>query len=337
MAGRKLQIVVLAAVFLLLLGVAIAAFQLGAVASAQEGSSDEPAMVQAMTAALLQYQGRLSDPSSGEAVPDGSYTMTLRLYGSATGGSPLWSEVKDVPVRDGLFSTVLGDTTALNRNILDGRALWLGIKVGADAEATPRQQVLPVAYALSLVPGANVQANGGSPALRVGNAGSGQALAADGPVLIDGDLTVNGKLNGGSHVHSSHNNNPSAHHTRYSDAEAISAALSSPEIVTQYEFQDHIYGGMHSNRALAYGSINEDGTIASATSNVSSRWDNLWKCYEITIDGHTYEWQSYVTVVTPVVGGFTSAWSRNGKLCVGIYDTETQPIKGPFQFVTFQP
>ena len=60
--------------------------------------------------------------------------------------------------------------------------------------------------------------------------------------------------------HSGHNNDASAHHKRYTDAEAASAAISHPEIVTQYEFEDHIYGGMHSNRALAFGTINQDGS-----------------------------------------------------------------------------
>ena len=69
--------------------------------------------------------------------------MVFRLYTAPSGGTALWTEAKDVPLRDGLFSTVLGDTTPLDQGLFNGQALWLGIKVGADAEAKPRQQVLP--------------------------------------------------------------------------------------------------------------------------------------------------------------------------------------------------
>jgi hypothetical protein len=109
-----------------------------------------------VTAPLLQYQGRLTDPGTGEPAADGSHTMTFRLYESASGGNELWTETKDVAVQDGVFSTILGDKTSLDQKVFDGRELWLGVKVGADTEATPRQRVLPVAYALSLVPGAQI-------------------------------------------------------------------------------------------------------------------------------------------------------------------------------------
>jgi len=97
---------------------------------------------------VLQYQGRLLDPSTGSPKPDGSYRMILSLYDAATGGSVLWSESKDVAVNDGLFTTFLGDTVSLELSDFDGRPLWLSVTVGADPEATPRQRVAHVAYAL---------------------------------------------------------------------------------------------------------------------------------------------------------------------------------------------
>jgi hypothetical protein len=167
--------------------------------------------------------------------------------------------------------------------------------------------VLPVAYALNLLPGAAVQANGSIAALSVSNSGTGQAFHAVGSVDVDGDLTVSGNI-------------------------------SNPGIVTQYELDDHIYGGMHNGRAIAYGVIDENGNLLSSSGNVSSSWNNLGRYYEITIDGHDYDWRSYVTVVTPVLGGITSAWSIDGTLQVGIYKDSTSPgLKTPFQFVTFKP
>lgn len=97
---------------------------------------------------LLNYQGRLLDPATGDPKADGNYPAAFRLYGVATGGSPLWTETKSVTVKDGLFTTFLGDTTALDLSLFDGRELYLGISIGSDPEAAPRQRVAHVAYAL---------------------------------------------------------------------------------------------------------------------------------------------------------------------------------------------
>jgi hypothetical protein len=48
----------------------------------------------------------------------------------------------------GLFVTLSGNPTALPANPFNGQNLWLGIKVGADAETMPRQRLAPVAYAM---------------------------------------------------------------------------------------------------------------------------------------------------------------------------------------------
>jgi len=165
--------------------------------ASEEGHSDQ----QAAVAPLLQYQGRLTDPDTGEAVADGDFTMTFRLYAEASAGTPLWTETKDVSVKDGVFSTALGDATALDPALFNGQALWLGIKVEADAEATPRQRILPVAYAMGLVPGAHISTSSSSPALAVSNAGAGAALEVDGSSTLNGDLSVSGSLSGGSHSH----------------------------------------------------------------------------------------------------------------------------------------
>jgi len=168
----------------------------GSTGSGSLAQGDASTGVQSTVAPLLQYQGRLTDPATGEPVGDGSYTMVFRLYDVESGGTALWSEMKDVAVQGGVFSTVLGDTTALDPAWFSGQALWLGIKVGTDAEAEPRQPLHPVAYALGLAPGAIISTTSSSPALAVHNTGSGEALQ------IGGNLHVSGDLTGGSHSHS---------------------------------------------------------------------------------------------------------------------------------------
>lgn len=95
----------------------------------------------------IQFQGRLLDPITGQPKSDGAYPMTFRLYGQAAGGTALWTESKNVTLTRGLFNTQLGDTTPLPSEIFTGQPLYLGIQVGNDAEAAPRQVVDHDAYA----------------------------------------------------------------------------------------------------------------------------------------------------------------------------------------------
>ncbi|MEZ4620380.1 MAG: hypothetical protein R2867_33415 [Caldilineaceae bacterium] len=109
-----------------------------------------PKILQESVAAapMISYQGRLLDPITGQAKPDGNYTMAFRIYTVNSGGSALWAENKSITVNKGLFSTLLGDVTALDLALFNGQDLYLGITVGADPETTPRQRLAHVAYAI---------------------------------------------------------------------------------------------------------------------------------------------------------------------------------------------
>jgi hypothetical protein len=109
-------------------------------------------------------QGRLTNASG--APLNGNYTLTFRVYGVSTGGTALCSHIfAGTPVTNGLFSV-----NVLCANAFDGRAAWLGITVGSDAEMTPRQPIYPVPYAMSLRPGAIVSDTlAGNPILHIEN------------------------------------------------------------------------------------------------------------------------------------------------------------------------
>lgn len=98
--------------------------------------------------ALISYQGRLLDATTGQPKADGSYQMLFSIYSVASNGSPLWSETKSVTVNKALFSTLLGDTNVLNLTIFNGQDLYLSISVGADPEVLPRQRITHSAYAI---------------------------------------------------------------------------------------------------------------------------------------------------------------------------------------------
>jgi hypothetical protein len=94
---------------------------------------------------LLSYQGKLLD-NIGNPVLDTTYSVLFNLYAVPSGGSAFWSEIQLVRTVGGLFSVLLGSVTPIGA-LPDGGALYLGMKVGADPEMTPRLRIVSAAYA----------------------------------------------------------------------------------------------------------------------------------------------------------------------------------------------
>lgn len=91
------------------------------------------------------HQGRLFDPQGNPISTD--VDITFSLYSQANGGAAVWSEKHAVTTEDGYFSAELGDTQTL-AGVLTGEPLYLGVKVGADAEMAPRSPLQSVPYAI---------------------------------------------------------------------------------------------------------------------------------------------------------------------------------------------
>jgi len=116
----------------------------------------------------IPIQGRLSD-ASGRPL-NGTFNLTLRLYGSYTGGTALCSDSRGAVVTDGLFSTFMD----ANGCPIDGRLLYLSVQVGSDPEMAPRQFIDNVPYAWGLRPGAVISGSLASSAvLHIENWGAG--------------------------------------------------------------------------------------------------------------------------------------------------------------------
>jgi len=96
----------------------------------------------------LSYQGVLTD-NAGKPRPDGSYTFTFRFYTSPTGGTAIWSESKSLPMKNGLFSTVLGEQTPFGAAVKFDKQYWLGIQVGSEPELSLRIALTSVGYSFS--------------------------------------------------------------------------------------------------------------------------------------------------------------------------------------------
>jgi hypothetical protein len=94
---------------------------------------------------LVSYQGKLTD-SLGVPVPNGNYSTRFALYTQASGGSPHWQETQNVATEDGLFAVLLGSVTPIPY-VPEAGNLYLGMKIGSDAEMTPRIRIVSAAYA----------------------------------------------------------------------------------------------------------------------------------------------------------------------------------------------
>ena len=57
----------------------------------------------------ISYQGFLTK-ADGTPTTDGSYEIQFKVYQTAEGGDPVWSESQEVNVSNGIISTVLGNT-----------------------------------------------------------------------------------------------------------------------------------------------------------------------------------------------------------------------------------
>lgn len=103
---------------------------------------------QAQIPRQISYQGLLSD-TAGSVKPDGPYVITFRLYSGATGGSALWAETKTVPVKQGLFYTILADIIPFPDSIRFDYQYWLSVQISGEQELTKRLRFTPVPYSIS--------------------------------------------------------------------------------------------------------------------------------------------------------------------------------------------
>jgi Leucine-rich repeat (LRR) protein len=94
----------------------------------------------------LNYQGYLTD-NAGTAIT-ATPTITFRLYDADTGGTPYWETNIPVNVTNGVYSVVLGESTAINPTMFS-KQLYLGVHIQGEAsEMTPRQKLAAVPYAM---------------------------------------------------------------------------------------------------------------------------------------------------------------------------------------------
>ena len=96
---------------------------------------------------FMTQQGRLLDATG--APINGELSFVFSVYDAPTAGTVLWTETTNVTLADGFFSVQLGAATALDPAVFDGSTLYLGVRVGADEEMSPRQSLVSTPYAFA--------------------------------------------------------------------------------------------------------------------------------------------------------------------------------------------
>ncbi|MFO0882160.1 MAG: hypothetical protein U0491_01805 [Candidatus Saccharimonadales bacterium] len=137
----------------------------------------------------ISFQGKLTNPD-GTNVTNGTYSIVFSLYTVASGGAAVWTETQgSVSVTDGIFQVNLGSVTSLPGSVdFNSGSIYLGVKVGADPEMTPRILFTASPYAFNSDKLGGIAASGFvqlSP-------GSQQT----GFINISGNATVGGTYNG---------------------------------------------------------------------------------------------------------------------------------------------
>ena len=102
-----------------------------------------PALAGAEVPRRINYQGRLTDSQTGQALP-GSHTMTFRIFSQELGGTALWTESQSVDAdSDGVVAAILGTDTPVDVSFTG--SMWLEVEVDGEVLA-PRREIVSVPY-----------------------------------------------------------------------------------------------------------------------------------------------------------------------------------------------
>jgi hypothetical protein len=156
----------------------------------------------------INFQGKLVNPD-GTNVTDGSYSIVYSIYSVPTAGTALWTETQTVTLANGIFQVNLGSVTPLPGSVdFNTDNIYLGIKVGADAEMTPRVQFTAVPQAFNAEKLGGVDKTGfiqntTSPQTAsfnvTGSGAIGTTLAVTGATTLSSTLAVTGAVTGGTY------------------------------------------------------------------------------------------------------------------------------------------
>jgi hypothetical protein len=98
---------------------------------------------------LLSFQGVLIQPD-GTVYSDGQYVISVKLFGTLTGGVPVYSDEISTAVIGGVFNLIIGEQVSL-RDVDFTQQLWLEIGLPGTAQQafSPRTKLTSAPYAMA--------------------------------------------------------------------------------------------------------------------------------------------------------------------------------------------
>lgn len=94
----------------------------------------------------MSYQGKLSTINGSPL--NATVSVQFSIYSQSAGGAALWNETHpQVTVIEGIFNVLLGSATPFPEGLFGNPSLFLGIRVAADGEMTPRSPISSVPFA----------------------------------------------------------------------------------------------------------------------------------------------------------------------------------------------
>ena len=105
-----------------------------------------PLLARASVPRTLHFSGLLVDRS--DAPVSGPVDLRFRIYSQSTGETALWEETHaGVAPQNGMVNLTLGSQVAISTNVFSALPRYLGVKVGASDEMTPRYEIASVPFA----------------------------------------------------------------------------------------------------------------------------------------------------------------------------------------------
>lgn len=306
--------------------------------------------------------------ASGQVLASQGISVRISIHSGSAGGTVVYSETHSATTNQfGLFTLAIGGGTPVSGTL--GAIDWSSNSYFAETEIDPvggssytslgAAQLLSVPYALYAKDGGPWKRSGNNISnTNTGSVGIGTASpSARLHVELNGSGTLatlkrTGTVSSGEmmkiETDSINNANdllslsvPSSAPATAQFIEfergtvAIASINTNGDFDTEGEYQRDATGSANVV-ALAYGTINANGTIANATSNVTVTKASTGS-YDITIAGENYYYLDYTTVVSLSTSiGFVRAVSVSGKLKVYTYNSAGTLADEVFQFVTFK-
>ncbi len=100
--------------------------------------------LRAQTSHIITYQGAIAS-ATGASVRDSIYPIAVTLWTDSAGGTALWRDVFETPVKNGIFNIALGSQKLLPAPAAMDRALWFGVSFNGGVEARTPVGSVPTA------------------------------------------------------------------------------------------------------------------------------------------------------------------------------------------------